>query len=120
MEPQGQSFIQSKGWLKPYYACPERLEQAPTALEPRSPNIKGARPSRPEKRQEEVRINSVPIMLPPSWGKLLLEAAEKRGQEITLGENPVGLEKAKYALLAPRKSIRPHRKQFRENLKQTR
>ncbi|XP_067951391.1 uncharacterized protein [Watersipora subatra] len=79
VERQGQSSIQSEGKLKPYHACQERLGQAPATLEPRrGPNIKGAQPSRPKKRQEEE--------------KLLLEAAENRGQAITPGENPAGPE----------------------------
>ncbi|XP_067949612.1 uncharacterized protein [Watersipora subatra] len=65
VERQRQSSIQSEERLKLYHPCPERLGQAPATLEPRrGPNMKGARPSRPERRQEEGRIDPVPIMPP--------------------------------------------------------
>ncbi|XP_067949442.1 uncharacterized protein [Watersipora subatra] len=67
VERQGQFSIQSEGRLTPHHACPERLGQAPATLEPRrGPNIKGAQQSRPEKRQEEARVDPVPKMPPPT------------------------------------------------------
>ena len=54
VEQQSQSSILREARLKPYHACPERLGQAPSTLEPRrGPNMKRARPSRPDRKPEE-------------------------------------------------------------------